>query len=135
MKELEAISAESTSFWIRLAHELIHLKHKLEEVNNISGEGLQSIPYSASKEIGIEDLLIGKRRDIFPLVPELSEWRLNMSELWPNLEERRTVVGPDIDGICEASMRLSARIPTRFISQDKLIKSLERMVIINLSLF
>ena len=50
-----------------------------------------------------------------------------MSELWPNLEERRTVVGPDVDEIYEASIREAAGFPTRFIYQDKTIKSLERI--------
>ena len=131
--EYKAISAESTPFWITLAHELIHLKHKLEEVNGISRTDVQGIshtdvqgiPYSLARTIGIEDILVGEYQNLFSLFPELSEWRLNMSELWPNLEERRTVIGPDIDGICEASIRLLAGFPTRFIYQDKSIKSLE----------
>ena len=123
--EYKAISAESTPFWITLAHELIHLKHKLEEVNGISRTDVQGIPYSLARTIGIEDILVGKYQNLFPLFPELSEWRLDMLELWLNLEERRTVIGPDIDGICEASIRLLAGFPTRFIYQDKSIKSLE----------
>lgn len=123
--EYKAIFAESTPFWITLAHELIHLKHKLEEVNGISSADVQGIPYSLARTIGIEDILVGEYQNLFHLFPELSEWRLNMSELWPNLEERRTVIGPDIDGICEASIRLLAGFPTRFIYQDKSIKSLE----------
>lgn len=123
--EYKAISAESTPFWITLAHELIHLKHKLEEVNGISHTDVQGIPYSLARTIGIEDILVGKYQNLFSLFPELSEWRLDMLELWPNLEERRTVIGPDIDGICEASIRLLAGFPTRFIYQDKSIKSLE----------
>lgn len=124
--EYKAIFAESTPFWITLAHELIHLKHKLEEVNGISRTDVQGIPYSLARTIGIEDILVGNYQNLFPSFPELSEWRLNMSELWPDLEERRTVIGPDIDGICEASIRLLARFPTRFIYQDKSIKSLEK---------
>jgi hypothetical protein len=127
---ISAISAESTPSWITLAHELIHLKHKLEEINKIGATGIQGIPYSLAKTIGISDILIGDYVNLSPYVPELLELRLNMSELWPNLEERRTVVGPDIDGICEASIRESAGLPSRFIYQDKNIKHLEKIATI-----
>lgn len=132
--EISAISAEPTPFWITLAHELIHLKHKLEELNKISVDGIQGISYSLAKTIGISDILIGDYRYLFHYVPELLKLRLNMSELWPNLEERRTVIGPDIDGVCEASIRKSAGLPSRFIYQDKTIKYLEETATVERSL-
>lgn len=38
--------------------------------------------------------------------------------LWNNLEERRTVVGPDRDGISELTLRLAADIPMRYLYQE-----------------
>ena len=49
-----------------------------------------------------------------------------MNELWPNLEERRTVVGSDVDGVSETSIRTRADLPPRYIYQSDEIKMLER---------
>lgn len=76
--EISAVSAIPTPFWITLAHELIHLKHKLEELCNIADTGIQGIRYSLAKTIGISDILTGKHNDLFPHVPELLELRLNI---------------------------------------------------------
>ena len=38
--------------------------------------------------------------------------------LWNNLEERRTVVGPDVNGISELTLRLAADIPMRYLYQE-----------------
>lgn len=54
------------------------------------------------------------------LFPELfSSIKVGMISMWPELEERRTVLGPDIDNISEASIRRAANLPTRYIYQDK----------------
>lgn len=141
--EVKAIFAESSPFWLVLAHELIHLKHKLEEMcknfckqpDQVSSEReLSFIPYSSANTIRISDILIGNYRYLDKFVPELKELRLDMTGLWTSLEERRTVIGPDADGICEASIRLSAGFPTRFIYQDKLVQSLEKKDVVNQSI-
>lgn len=117
----------SSPFMITLAHELIHLKHKLEEIANVCGGGeITSIPYSTAKTIGIENIFESKYSYLFPFLSELQEVRLNMTELWPNLEERRTVLGPDIDDISEHTLRQSMGISSRFIYQRKDITSLEK---------
>lgn len=46
--------------------------------------------------------------------------RTGMNSMWPELEERRTVFGPDIDGISEASIRMNAGLPLRYIYQDRI---------------
>ena len=121
------ISGMISPFMITLAHELIHLKHKLEEIANVCDSGeITSIPYSIAKIIGIENIFDTKYSYLFPLLPELQEVRLNMTELWPNLEERRTVIGPDIDDISEHTLRKSMGISSRFIYQSKDIISLEK---------
>lgn len=119
------ISGLSSPFTITLAHELIYLKHKLEEIAGLEYSGIEGIPYSVAKTIGIEDIF-GIRYHLLAFLPELQEVRLNMSELWPNLEERRTVIGPDIDNISEHTFRKSMGIPSRFIYQRKDIISLEK---------
>jgi len=124
------ISGVSSPFTITLAHELIHLKHKLEEIAKITedytrGKEIQYISYGHAKTIGIDNIFT-EYCDLFSVLPELQEVRLNMSELWPNLEERRTVIGPDIDNISEHTFRKSMKIPTRFIYQGKDIISLEK---------
>lgn len=122
------ISGVSSPFTVTLAHELIHLKHKLEEIAKISFSysEIASIPYSIAKTIGIEDIFDIRYFHLLAFLPELQEVRLNMSELWPNLEERRTVIGPDIDSISEHTFRKSMGIPSRFIYQGKDIISLEK---------
>lgn len=42
-----------------------------------------------------------------------------MNSMWPELEERRTVFGPDIDGISEAGIRRKTNLPLRYIYQDR----------------
>lgn len=51
--------------------------------------------------------------------------------LWNNLEERRTVIGPDIDGISELTLRLSAGIPVRYLYQETEKHLFEDIEIIN----
>ena len=54
------------------------------------------------------------------LFPELfGSIKVGMISMWPDLEERRTVLGPDIDNISEASIRIAANLPVRYIYQDK----------------
>lgn len=54
------------------------------------------------------------------LFPELfGSIKVGMISMWPDLEERRTVLGPDIDNISEASIRIAANLPIRYIYQDK----------------
>lgn len=120
------ISGLSSPFTITLAHELIHLKHKLEEIGELSYSGIAGIPYSIAKTIGIENIFDGTYSHLFSLLAELQEVRLNMNELWPNLEERRTVIGPDVDNISEHTLRKSMGIPSRFIYQNKDLISLEK---------
>lgn len=45
--------------------------------------------------------------------------RTGMNSMWPELEERRTVFGPDIDDISEASIRMRAELPLRYLYQDR----------------
>lgn len=138
-----AISAVETPFWITLAHELIHLKHRLEEIQmcpegglNIAGRLIKDIPYSNAKEIGIREvLLINDYLFLYKQLPELSDLRIKITELWTDLEERRTVIGPDNDNISEASIRKEAEIPTRYIYQSKDIESLEKKETVLQSLY
>lgn len=124
--EYFGISWMISPFDVTLAHELIHLKHKLEEIAGISSSEIAKIPYSKAKTIGIQDIFSEEYSYLLEVLPELQEVRLNMSELWPNLEERRTVIGPDIDNISEHTFRKSMGIPSRFIYQSNGIISLEK---------
>jgi len=136
-----AVSSISTPFWITLAHELIHLKHKLEEISMGINSSIPvkinpatligDIPYFTAKTIDIDSVFLN--RDyvfLYTQLPELSELRVNMSELWPNLEERRTVIGPDNDGISEASVRTAANMGTRYIYQKNTINLLENKTVL-----
>lgn len=120
-----------TPFWLTLAHELIHAKHKLEAIENNLDElkilksttQIEKIPYYIATNIDIDSIFLDPTYNfLYDQLPELSILRINMNGLWTNLEERRTVIGPDSDGISEASIRASVRIedklPTRYIYQN-----------------
>ena len=53
--------------------------------------------------------------------------RAGMNSMWPELEERRTVFGPDIDDISEASIRMKAELPLRYLYQDRVEYFVESM--------
>lgn len=53
--------------------------------------------------------------------------RAGMNSMWPELEERRTVFGPDIDDISEASLRMKAELPLRYLYQDRVEYFVESM--------
>ncbi|EKE00844.1 MAG: hypothetical protein ACD_21C00266G0007 [uncultured bacterium] len=174
--KVAAIHSVSAPFWITLAHELIHLKHYLEQECQyeilISQKGIpygeqqrktqeelffkacsdlstaiKNIPYSiAINRIRIEDVLLSsdplvqqlesqQRQQLIESLPELQELRINMTELWPNLEERRTVLGSGSgDDISEASIRHAAGMPPRYIYQNKEINFLENRATIEKAL-
>ncbi|EKE00833.1 MAG: hypothetical protein ACD_21C00267G0008 [uncultured bacterium] len=142
---IAAISSNSTEFWITLAHELIHLKHKLEEIGDgmdrrqidlsqYSDIKIEDIPYQKTQDINIKEIFSGRYDFLYRQLPELSEPRINMTMLWSTLEERRTVIGPDRDNISEASIRAAAGISARYIYQSSGMRFLESKCTISNSL-
>jgi len=111
--DIYKIARVRSPFYVTIAHELIHLKHFLDTCLNRKA----SFPYG--KAIGIQDYPHLKSIDIH--LPETEERgissKLRREIPWTNYEERRTVVGPDIDGISELSFRIVAGLPIRYLYQ------------------
>ncbi|MBR1735359.1 MAG: hypothetical protein IJ730_08005 [Alphaproteobacteria bacterium] len=108
------ISKILSPFYIIVAHELIHLKHFLDTCLRRD----EAITYGNALRIqDYNDLPDGLD------LPELSEEHyfpikaLRREIPWTNYEERRTVIGPDIDNISELSFRVVAGLPIRYIYQ------------------
>ena len=125
-----------TPFFILFAHELIHMKHFLEEkcskqinlnlIENIKDlsklEQLPTVAYSTAGKDAFGDMqLTQMRQRNFPL-PEFNTTSGRKTiELIQNLEERRTVLGPDKDDITENSIRQEHGFPLRYIYQGEKI--------------
>jgi hypothetical protein len=99
-------------FYVTIVHELIHLKHFLETLLQ-KGD----IFYGEAVNIETYHQIIANQK--MHLLPELNERDsfIKRSIPWDNFEERRTVVGPDIDGISELSFRIAEGLPIRYIYQ------------------
>ena len=66
------------------------------------------------------------------LFPEIfSSMRIGIASMWPELEERRTVFGPDIDDISESTIRMKAQLPVRYIYQDRTEYFIESLKILS----
>ncbi len=100
-----------TPFYVTIAHEFIHLKHFLETL-------LRKKCHMTYEEAVTIETYNQITRNIESL-PELREreYLVKREIPWSNFEERRTVVGPDIDGISELSFRIKEGLPIRYIYQ------------------
>ncbi len=122
-----------------LFHELLHLKHYLEESLGLADQNIATtetirpleifarIKYSQALCMGCRYIKQEERR-LFPeLAAESScirrsyrsssvyDWQ--RTNIWDSFEERRTVCGPDLDDLTENSYRLSKCRPVRYIYQ------------------
>ena len=116
------IACMQTDMHVIFFHELLHMEHFLEEFNGeatISGGFVSNgkernfayIKYSEAKKM--EKMHIQScEYDYFP------EFQYKRDEpLWYSFEERRTVLGPDIDGLTENVYRKEVSLPLRYIYQ------------------
>lgn len=93
----------SSDIFAMIVHEFIHMKHFLEEEMELS----TTCSYSTAKDITSGD------HDATKNLPEIKEKRGIIP--WTNFEERRTVCGPDQDGLTELSYLISAKLPNRYL--------------------
>ena len=129
-------------FYIVIAHELIHLKHFLEACSKKTGSLAYGIAikvdkyalvqnYQEIKELPELQELVLLNKVLDEIYPDTSETKIKLKSKvklwtinnlirtipWLNYEERRTVLGPDIDGISELKIRLENDLPIRYIYQ------------------
>lgn len=107
------IGTEDSDPMAAAAHELIHMKHYLEEATGASTldtfgqvEDIANLKTSVARRIGQE---AASAR----ILPEVADQRDDAA--WTELEERRTVCGPDPDGITELAYRIAAKLPNRYL--------------------
>jgi hypothetical protein len=107
-------------------HELLHLKHFLEEqiepqsdISYSSEDSIALIPYTNAKMYDSSSVNPGIR-DLICELPEVKNRAKTGAEVpWNSLEERRTVCGPDKDGICEMAFEISLELPARYMYEDE----------------
>lgn len=126
--------AQETTLDEALFHELLHLKHYLEqeampalpkappsaqeEGQRIVYRFIAHMPYTVAKDLEISDMrrVLGVYKDqLYALFPECVERRDEV--LWESLEERRAVNGPDLDSLTENAYRAARLRPLRYIYQ------------------
>jgi hypothetical protein len=100
-------------FYVTIVHELIHLKHFLE---TLLGKNGSHVPYGEAVCITSYTQLVNHPLSVLPELIE-KDFPIKREIPWDNFEERRTVVGPDIDNISELSFRLAEGLPLRYIYQ------------------
>lgn len=102
-------------FYVIIAHELIHLKHFLE--TPLHKEDNSYVTYGEA--VNMQTYMQISAENRLHTLPELKEREYTVKRFipWNNFEERRTVVGPDIDGISELSFRIIECLPIRYIYQ------------------
>ena len=120
-----------------LFHELLHAKHYLEQEtgkadksSNLSRETpdrdknfFARMKYYDARAVTVISIRDGERRNF----PEIQK---NHFAMWPSLEERRTVNGPDIDEICENTYRMDCGRPIRYIYQGDYNRFFEKEAVI-----
>lgn len=100
-----------------------------DEVREAPGASLEHMTYLQALRHTDHSLLGSEHADFKLLAEEASKHQDHLSAadrgagrryepLWNNLEERRTVIGPDRDGISELTLRLAADIPIRYLYQE-----------------
>ncbi|MBR1479564.1 MAG: hypothetical protein IJ599_01535 [Alphaproteobacteria bacterium] len=142
-----------------IVHELIHLKHFVEEKHKIATNSsrpqvgkvrdldyFMRIAYSEATSMGYCHISTEERK----LFPELEAEKATDSRpygkkffpltgkwprraLWASFEERRTVCGPDLNGITENAYRKAKNRPPRFIYQGKYVNFFEPVDVIKRS--
>jgi len=90
------IGSSETPFYITLGHELIHLKHYLEDPE-LYKNCLRIMDFS------FWDIYSSQERGL---------------KIWTKLEEQRTVIGPDKNDICELTLRISGKLMPRYAYQE-----------------
>lgn len=136
---IKHISKTIAMFDEMLFHELLHLKHYLEESLGIANQDIAitetirplmifaRIKYSQALCMGYR-YIKQEERSLFPeLAAESSTVRRSYrsssaynwqrKNIWDSFEERRTVCGPDLDNLTENAYRLSKHRPVRYIYQ------------------
>lgn len=125
--EVFEVGTAYSPFYVAITHELIHLKHFLETLTN----DMVITHYGLAVSIKNYDLLEKSSLDLPIEANEMKVVRQLRRELpWVDFEERRTVLGPDIDNVSELTFRVNARFPIRYIYQgiDKFWYELRRVV-------
>ena len=112
------IAPDKSPFWMSIAHELIHVFHKLTDPEAYE-KRIRSTPQEVIKSIS-------KNQTLYPNFFELRVPRLSQA-LWTNEEERETVVGI---GISELTIRREMNQKIRYIYQasDKVFLELKETV-------
>ena len=110
------IMPDRSPFWLTIAHELIHVYHKLKDQNEYRTVHNKD-PEEVIAQIGSGDIA-GKD---FPEFTNAS--RLSPQKLWTNLEERNTVLNKN--DISELKLRLEAGEKIRYIYQPSNLIFLE----------
>ena len=99
------------------------------ELREVPGVSLEHMTYLQALRLTDHSSLGPEHADFKLLAEEDSRHQEHLSAadrgasrhyepLWNNLEERRTVIGPDSDGISELTLRLAADIPIRYLYQE-----------------
>lgn len=131
------ISMIYSPFHVVITHEFIHFKHFLDTLLK-RDDGISCGLASRIKEYydieRIKEYPDIEKKLNSRLLPELSELnllttlslastypnivnKLRRMIPWDNFEERRTVCGPDVDGISEMTFRIAEELPIRYIYQ------------------
>lgn len=112
------IAPDYSPFWISVAHELIHVLHKMSDPGGYARR-IRSTPQNVVKSISEE-------KDSYLNFFEIRACRLSQ-ELWTNEEERETVIGP---GISELTIRKQSGQKIRYIYQstDKVFFELKKTI-------